>query len=315
MRLNFYFEFPLVDNIDSDNIEYQGGSITHTIAPSKLYTLCKKLYPEIEFKAIDSRTVDFNGNPGTKPHAPVYPYSHFYTIIKNPDNNKYFVISYWDKLRGMSEYTFWDMKNCVEIFAAAGIQDNEIDYRPCPDINYTPISCMSLFKESEDRIQEVYKQPKIIPERLYFKGGEYDIRKYLYKDGRIEMDNVRVSPKDFIDIIAKYSINIDINGAAEISCRTLDVLGLQSALIRPRLSIQFHNPLIPNYHYADLNCDDLGNWKQVADAYIERFEDLKKDPELVHFLSVNGRKWYEENATIDAHVNILSKVINFNKLK
>lgn len=315
MKLNFYFEFPAVDNIDIDDGIYQGGSSSNLIAATKLYRLSKKLYPEIEFKAIDCKTVDFNGNIGTKPYSPVSPFSHFYTIIKNPDNNKYFVISYWDKLRGMSEYTNWDMKNCIEIFPAVGIQDNEIDYKPCLDIKYTPISCMSLYKDVEDRIQEVYTQPKIIPKKLYFKGGSYDIREYLYGDRRIEMDNIRVPSKDFIDIISKYSINIDINGASEISCRTIDILGLQSALIRPKLSIQFHNPLIPNYHYAALNCDDLGNWKQVADAYIERFEDLKKDPELVYFLSTNGRKWYEENATIESHVNILSKVINFNKLK
>jgi hypothetical protein len=173
---------------------------------------------------------------------------------------------------------------------------------------------MSLYKESEEAIEEFYKQPKVIPERLYFKGGCYDIREYMYGDGRIEMDNFRVAPRDFISLIAKYAINVDINGAAEISCRTLDALGLESALIRPKLSIQFHNPLIPNYHYADLNCADMRDWKQVADAYIERFEDLKKDPELVRFLSTNGRTWYEENATIKAHVNILKKVMDFNKL-
>jgi hypothetical protein len=129
------------------------------------------------------------------------------------------------------------------------------------------------------------------------------------------MDNYRVPPAEFIDIISKNSINVDINGAAEVSCRTFDALGLQSALIRPKLTAKQHNELIPDYHYAALKCNDLGNWKEVADAYIDRFEDLKKDPNLVQFLSENGRKWYEENATMDAHVNILKKLLDFNKLK
>jgi hypothetical protein len=277
--------------------------------------MCRESYPNIEFNAINSSKLNEKGEIGIKCHGPTNKFSHFYLIIENPDNKKYFVVSYWDKLRGMDEGTHWDMENMVELFAAAGIQDNEIDFKPSPHIKYTPISFMSLFKETETRIEEVYKNPKTTPDRLYFKGGCYDFREYMYNDGRIEMDNTRVFPAEFIDIIAKNSINVDINGAAEISCRTIDIIGLQSALIRPKLSIKFHNELIPDYHYAALKCDDLGNWKEVADAYIERFEDLKKDPDLVQFLSKNGRKWYEENATINAHANILKKLINFEKLK
>ena len=313
MRLNFYFEFPVVD-VDAKDLVFTKG-ITHLISSAKLYRLSKELHPNIKFKAINSHRLNENGKLGPKRYGPTNKFSHFYLIIENPDNKKYFVVSYWDKLRGMNEHTSWDMENLVELFAAVGIQDNEKDFRPCPHIKYTPISYMSLYKEAEDRIEEVYKNPKTTPDRLYFKGGCYDFREYMYSDGRIEMDNIRVAPSEFIDKIAKNSINVDINGAAEISCRTLEVMGLQSALIRPKLSIKCHNELIPDYHYAALKCDDLGNWKEVADAYIERFEDLKKDPDLVQFLSENGRKWYKENATIDAHVNILNKVINFEKLR
>ena len=132
---------------------------------------------------------------------------------------------------------------------------------------------------------------------------------------RIHIEETKIAPELFIDEMALNSINIDINGAAEVSCRTFDALGLQSALIRPKLNVKQHNELIPDYHYAALKCEDLGDWKTVGEAYVERFEDLKKDPELVKFLSENGRKWYEENATMDAHVNILKKLLDFNKLK
>ena len=278
MRLNFYFEWPFYD-VEGEQL-IPCSDYSHLIASAKLYKLCKETHPEIEIKAINSYNLNEKGEPGIKSHGPTNKFSHFYLIIENPDNKKYFVVSYWDKLRGMSEHTFWDMENLVELFAAVGIQDNERDFRPCSYIKYTPISYMSLYKETEDRIEKVYKNPKTTPERLYFKGGCYDFREYMYGDGRIEMDNIRVPPSEFIDIIAKNSINVDINGAAEISCRTLDILGLQSALIRPKLSIKFHNELIPDYHYAALKCNNLGNWKEVADAYIERFEDLKNNPEL-----------------------------------
>ena len=107
---------------------------------------------------------------------------------------------------------------------------------------------------------------------------------------------------------------MDINGVGEISCRSLDAMGLQTALIRPKLTIQYHNPLIPDYHYAEVKCNDLGDFKGLADAYIEKFEELKKDPDLVNFLSKNGREWYEQNATIESYLEIHLKLINLNKL-
>lgn len=313
MKLNFYFEFPFWEPDAEDPRWY--SNTTHLISSGRLYRLCKEVHPEIEFKAINSYFLTEQGRPGPKGnYGPACKYSHFYLIIENPDTKKYFTISYWDKLRGMCEGTFWDMENCVEVFAALGIQDNEIDYRPA-DIKYTPISCMSLHKDLEDKITLLYDKPKITPTNLFFKGGLYGIREYLASDPRFTIENNRVVPVDFIETIAPYSINIDINGAAEISCRSLDIMGLRSALIRPKLSIQYHNELIPDYHYASLRCDDLGNWKDVADAYVERFEGLKKNPEEVEFLATNGRQWYLENGTIDAHVKILKKVINFDKLK
>ena len=53
----------------------------------------------------------------------------------------------------------------------------------------------------------------------------------------------------------------------------------------------------------------------MADAYIEKFEELKNNPELVRFLGENGRKWYVENARLDGYVNIHSQIIDLEKLK
>jgi hypothetical protein len=314
MRLNFYFEWPFHD-VEGEQL-FPTSDYTHLITSAKLYKLCKEQHPEIDIKAINTYHMNWHGEIGANPHhCPACKYTHFFLIIENPDTKKYFLISYWDAFRGVGSGTFWDLENCVEIFSSVGMQANEIDFTSI-STPYTPTSGMSLYKQTEARIEEVYKNPKIIPNNLYFKGGYYGIRAYLTdNEKRIRIDNHRVSPEVFIDEIAPYSINLDINGAAEISCRTFDIMGLQNALIRPKLNVKFHNELIPDYHYAALKCEDLGDWKAVGDAYIERFEDLKKDPGLVKFLSENGRKWYEENATMNAHVGILKKLLNFNKLK
>lgn len=310
MTINFYFEFPLPDpDVDSG---FYSNTSTHLIAFTKLYRRFKARYPEIEFNAINSWGKLYNGLEGGLTNEP-FPYSYFFLIIENVDTKKHLVVSYWDKLRALTNGAFWSLENCVEIFAANGIQSNEIDYKPA-NIAYTPISLTSLQYSTEIRINEVYKQQKTQPKKLFFRGGHYDIRKFLAEDSRFTINPERIDTREFVDEIAKWSFNIDINGAAEISCRTIDIMGLQSALIRPKLTIQYHDPLIPDYHYAALKCDDLGNWKEVADAYVERFEDLKKDPDLVQFLAKNGREWYEKNATLESHTNLLEKLINLDKL-
>ena len=314
MRLNFYFEWPFYD-VEGEQLS-PTSDYTHLITSAKLYKLCKETYPEIEIKAVNTYYMDWYGKIGPRPyHCPACKFGHFFLIIENPDTKKYFLVSYWDKFRGIDSGTFWDLENCVEIFTSVGIQSNEINFDPI-NLTYTPTSGMSLFRQTEARIEEVYKNPKITPDSLFFRGGKYGIRAYLAEnEKRIHINDSRVSPTTFIDEMTLSSINIDINGAAEISCRTFDAMGLQSALIRPKLNVKYHNELIPDYHYAALKCDDLGDWKAVGEAYVERFEDLKKDPELVKFLAENGRKWYEENATMNAHVNILKNLLDFNKLK
>lgn len=313
MRINFYFEFPYPD-IESNTLPLYYATTSHLHSAIKLFKACKESYPNIEFTAINSSKLNENGELGPKSYGPANKFSHFYVIIENPDTKKYFVIGYWDKLRGMSEGTHWDLENMVELFAGCGVQENERDFKPA-DITYTPISNMCLHVTAEQRIQQVWQTPKIIPTHLHFKGGDYDFRSHVYKDGRIKIDNDRVAQFDFIDIYAKDSIMIDINGASEISHRTFDAFGLGAALIRPKLTIKYHNDLIPDYHYACLKVDDLGDWDKVIDAYFERFEELKNNPELVQFLATNGRKWYEENATVEAHASLLKQLINFDKLK
>lgn len=312
MKINFYWEFPYPD-IESEILPPYYATTSHLHSAIQLFKICREAYPDIEFTAIDSSKLNEKGEPGVKQYGPPDKFSHFYIIIENPDTKKYFTIAYWDKLRGMSEGTHWDLENMVELFAGCGVQENEKDFKST-NINYTPISNMCLHITADQRIQQVWRTPKSTPNYLYFKGGDYDFRSHVYKDGRIKIDNDRVFQHEFIDMLAKDSIIIDINGASEISHRTFDAFGLSAALIRPKLTIKYHNELIPDYHYAVLKCDDLGDWDRVIDAYLDRFEDLKKDPELVHFLAMNGRKWYEENATVKANATLLKQLINFNKL-
>ena len=303
MKINYYFEISVNENH------------SHLVAAQLLFDQLVIDYPEIVFTKVDYRQTDYSYP------IPVYSkfkhnhVSHFFVIIENPENKKYFLISCCDKLHCIKDQ--WDMENCVQIFPSSGVHADDLYYSP-NGMEYTPFTCLSIRKTLEERSQELYKLnvPKITPDKPRFRGCEYLFREWLVKtnDTRFDMECERISDNEYLLELSKYSISIDINSVAEISGRTVDSLALGLALIRPKLTINFHNELIPDFHYASVRCDDISNYPLLADAYIERFEELKKDKEQVHFLSTNGRKWYEENATINAYVRIAKDLIDFKKL-
>ena len=303
MRVEFYYDSPEM-----------GNQISHHVAAELLLNKCKETYNNIEFKKIDARQHLLDNNLEYHPEGK---YSPFFTMILNPDNGKYFLISYWDKLYQVLENygNKWDLENCVETFSALGIHRDDIHYKDA-GLKYTPISYFSITQHGEKKVEELYLNEKVIPSKPFFRGGKYLFRKWISdNDNRFEIDHNRVYFDESVAELAKYSINIDLPSVAEITSRTIEAMGLKTALIRPKLTLKFHNDLIPGFHYAAVDCDDVSDYQKLADAYIDKFEYLKANPDYVKFLSENGRKWYEENGTIDAHTNILLKLIDFEKLK
>ena len=59
-----------------------------------------------------------------------------------------------------------------------------------------------------------------------------------------------------------------------------------------------------NFPSIDLKCSSCNKFYQVKD-----------DIDYLMFVGENGRKWFEENGTVKANVKLLSKLLNFDKLK
>jgi hypothetical protein len=83
------------------------------------YLVCQ--YPDIHFNHINSAFA-----PEKKPgSAPCERFSHWYMEIRNPENKKFLLISYWDKARNIfekeSDYAGFDIENLVELFTSTGI--------------------------------------------------------------------------------------------------------------------------------------------------------------------------------------------------
>ena len=282
-----------------------------------------KKYPEHDFEFLDClslRDLKTYGGPSNQ-------YSSLFFRIENKENNKYFLVSYWDIIQDIYDKnanTGFIVENLVELFTSIGVQDKSYEsinrYKPCdPPIVYTPISFSHTLISAEPTIQELNSKnvTKFIPEIPKFRGFCMGIRTYLLKDKRFNIIDTReekLSIEDYLAEINNHKINLSFNGIGEVSHRDIDILGLGNVLLRSKLSVKFHNDLIPEYHYASVDVPDQSDFKTLSEAFLEKYHKIKKDKDYLEFISSNGKKWYAENGTANKNSEIISSVIDLSKL-
>ena len=282
-----------------------------------------KLYPEHEFEFIDHVSL-------RDPNAHIQPsnqYSALFLKIENPENNKYFLISYWDLARNIFEKEIcsgFKTENLVELFTSTGIVKDKIDcYELCdPPIKYTPISYCHTILRAENVIEKLNNKKvfKFNPEIPKFRGFcENGFRKYLLSHNKFNVINTysrveRLTIDDYLAEINNHQINLSFNGLGEISHRDIDILGLGNVLLRCKLLVKFHNDLIPEYHYASVDVPDQSDFKTLSEAFLEKYHKIKKDKDYLEFISSNGKKWYAENGASDKNAEIVCKQLILQKL-
>lgn len=277
---------------------------------------------DINFNIIDSKSRGYTYNNNK--------YGPLFMMIENDDTKKYILISYWDKLVDIINHydvTNFDVDNIIEIITSAGTYQNDLAYTPTK-FNYTPFSYIVNRSDSESKIENVYSMSieKRQMDRLKFRGYLYDFRSFLKEDARFDIIDCRSNGQyneNYIEELANSSVNLSLNGAAEICHRDIEILGVGSALFRFELSTKFSNPLIPDYHYISVPYRDIkvenhslkSYYDSLSDRLFNRFEEIKNQPDYIKFVSDNGRRWYQENGTINANIKLLTQLVDFTKLK
>jgi hypothetical protein len=275
---------------------YTNWSVTHVF--KQFHEFCVQNYQDIEFEYLNYDKY-LDGNPSSI-HSP-----HNMRLI-NEENDKFIVVSYWDKAIEMTwRGNGWDYDNCVDFITSAGTTG---------DLKYTPFSYLPYLKS----FSEFYVNAKQMFEKekneLIFRGFLYDDRLRLSELGRIKITNEKIYPEEvYFEDLTNNKICLSLNGAGEICNRDFEILSARSVLFRPILKQKFHNELISNYHYVGFDYNPNPN--EQTDIILDVYNKIKNDEEYLHFVSENGYNWYKENGTINANTNILTKIIDFNKLK
>lgn len=225
--------------------------------------------------------------------------------IRNLDNNKYIIVSYWDRA---IELTWvdngWDTKNNVDIITSSGVHT---------DMDFTPFSytCYNLEFEHLSKNKKISWKKKT-NDSILFRGFLYGDRYQMWKYKPEFFSQNKVSIEEYFNEINRSKISLSLNGAGEICNRDIEILSCGTVLLRPKLTQRFYNDLIPNYHYVSV--DKVDNPKEQLDILLEKYNEIKKNDDMLETISKNGFEWYTNNGTVDSNVNILKKIINIEKL-
>jgi hypothetical protein len=305
MKINCYYDFPFEHC--PWTVQFYFDSIFQTLSDH---------YPDFEFNKINSAA-------NRSCFDPAKIYGHHHMIIENISNKKYFLISYWDKMQDIASHNGWNNDKLIGLFCSSGMHQEDTYYKPL-NKHYTPFSYIVATNQNLsliNRIENHSNELRLMPDKLSFNGSLYLFRDFLSKDNSFNVGRQYLQAPDYIQSLHKNCVNLSINGAGEICYRDMEILGVGSALFRPKLTNQFHDPLIPDHHYISYDYDEIKNisdknkfFKAQRDIMLDRWNEIKKDRDYIDFVAKNGRDWYERNVPIEMHASLAKQILDFTKL-
>ena len=232
-------------------------------------------------------------------------YSPHVMTIKNKDNGKYFIISYWDNIEDFNHISNgWDPDRCVNIFTSSGVHSDNSKVVP---LSYLPYN---IITEKFSKLSKPFDEKSNC--ELFFRGYLYGIRKEIYDIGKIHLTDSKISITDYLHELDVNEISLSLNGAGEICNRDIEILSMRSVLLRPKLSQKFHNEFIDGEHYISFELDNDPNIQ--SKIILDKFNKIKNDKKLLKKVSDNGYEWYCNNGTIKSNIDILTNIINITLL-
>lgn len=259
------------------------------------WILCN--YPEFNIQYENTHPIRKMNPSG--PHSPQL------MTIRNLDNRKYIIISYWDRAIELTwEGNGWDEENRVDLITSSGVFS---------EMNFTPFSYCCYSSEFELLADSLRK--KFIEKEnkdLLFRGYLYHHRKMMQNYRPEFFSEERKSTIDYFNELNDSKICMSLDGVGEICNRDLEILCCGSVLLRPELYQKFHNPLIPDYHY--ISVEKVDDPSKQLDLLVEKFNSVRHDEDYLSEIAKNGLEWYLNNGSIDSNVELLKKIVNINKL-
>jgi hypothetical protein len=148
---------------------------------------------------------------------------------------------------------------------------------------------------------------------------------FLLKNEEL-FDGGEYVPNYFDDVI-KYKVGLSIPGIGELCYRDIEYMAMGIPMMKFEYMTQLNPPLIPNYHYISINRDGIDSEEDKkfglvgreregderhANAYIDKFKEIKDNKEFLEFISKNARQYYETYLHPSVRIKHITNLLEIN---
>lgn len=292
----------------------------------KLFESLKQRYPDHSFTPLD----DKNGNIYSK-FSP-----HMFTV-ECVETGKYSIVSLNDRNIWVFNKLFgWQPKKMQQFICSSGFNyefyedfkksrpDCEWEYPDDIKLVHFPFTYDVYNTAFVRDIENIINTPSSLNKNIVFRGFLYLEREWLASNlnfNNISIISNRLTFDEYVKEMHNEICSLSLNGAGEICNRDIELFGLGKIVIRTKLNCNFHNPLIPDVHYASI-CPDTKfddgitrvKYEDLRNSIIDKYNDIVNNYDKYKHIGENARKWYLENCTLDSQVRIFNEIFDINKL-
>lgn len=176
---------------------------------------------------------------------------------------------------------------------------------------------------SFDEIYEERKNLELIDE-LFFASSTRREDPFILSKMGICNSNVQWmgSMENYIKQASKYKVGLAISSVSEKCYREIEYMAIGLPCMRLTFIGDHSPPLVPNYHYIEVNREENGipteTWSCSADraggelyveAYKKRFLEVKDDKDFLDFISTNAREYFKTYCDTPVRIKELLKLL------
>jgi hypothetical protein len=215
--------------------------------------------------------------------------------FENTKNNKVFLVDPFDKT-----YTIWQMvdilDNCPEVVHVVKSQF------PPKDFGRVGLTRGCYYPRYFQKYNNYIKDRQIVPikdrtnDKLCFVGKHWCIRRKVLKYlGDSCVKPPRMQYGKFLEYNENLKISLCLPGNGNLCHREIECFGVGTPVLCPTLVNQLEDPLIPDFHYINVDVSIETRRARIAKEILKRYEQVKNDLDLLQYISDNAYAWYQKN--------------------
>ena len=242
-------------------------------------------------------------------------------MIEDLDNGEYYILSSHD------QYTASVLGNRNEdkLKKVLFSQFIPLDMKHHAKNNYHKYHPWGYFKHSNIDIESYYHKRQDIKNyknELFFRGTYKDRPILKHIDKKIMPLTTGDTSKKYFEDLITHKVAFTVGGSAvgDLCYRDVEYMQMGIPFIKFEYITNLDVPLIPNYHYISIELpkdmpifngvpkDRLGlehHAKMVEDKY----KEVINDTEFLRTISINSRKYYEDNLSLNSMINKTRKIL------